>query len=58
MKAELCTETIAPLIEQQDLEQMRQDNRRLVAENTLLRQRVAELEHHIVTHAWAEWILH
>ncbi len=58
MKPQLATESLVHLLEQQDLEQMRQDNRRLVAENALLRQRVAELEQHIVTHAWTDFVLH
>ena len=58
MNTELSTESIAHLLEEQDLEQMRQDNRRLVAENALLTQRVAHLENYIVTHAWADVELH
>lgn len=58
MKTELATKTMLPLIDERDLEQMRHDNRRLVAENALLKQRIEALEHHIVTHAWAELILH
>ena len=56
----LPTDTDAGLLRrmERDLEQMRRDNRKLVAENALLKQRVEELEQHIVTHAWAELVLH
>lgn len=46
------------LLTEEDFEQMRVDTRKLVIENEQLRQRIAQLECHIVTHGWAERKLH
>jgi hypothetical protein len=45
-------------LDAEDFEQMRIDTRKLVLENEMLRKRIAQLEYHIVTHAWAGWKLH
>jgi hypothetical protein len=58
MKPELATETILPLLNEEDLKQMRRDTQRLVVENELLKRRIAHLECQIVTHGWAGWNLH
>jgi hypothetical protein len=58
MKLELATETILPLLNEEDLEQMRRDTQRLRVENELLRRRIVHLECQIVTHGWAGWHLH
>jgi len=49
MKPEVASEYILPLLEEDDFEQMRRDTRKLVAENALLRRRIARLERHIMT---------
>lgn len=58
MNVQLVNESILPLLEEEDLEQMRHDTRKLVAENTLLRERVALLESYIVTNAVVDWTIH
>jgi hypothetical protein len=47
-----------PFLTEQDFEQICVDSHRLVVENEQLRQRIAQLEFHIVTHGWAERKLH
>ncbi|NQX88019.1 MAG: hypothetical protein HRT77_05100, partial [Halioglobus sp.] len=58
MKPELANDHLFHMIEEQDLEQMRRDNRLLVAENVLLRQRIIDLEQYIVTNARMDCELH
>jgi hypothetical protein len=58
MKPEVASESILPLLEEKDFEQMRRDTRKLVVENALLRGRIARLELHIMTRGWEYRILH
>jgi len=55
---ERLLEAAFPLLNEEDFEQMRVDTQKLVVENEQLRQRIAQLEFHIVTHGWAERKLH
>jgi hypothetical protein len=55
---ERLLEAAFALLTEEDFEQMRVDTRKLVVENEQLRQRIAQLECHIVTHGWAERKLH
>jgi hypothetical protein len=52
------TAAILPFLTEEDFEQMRVDTRKLLAQNEQLRQRIAQLEFHIVTNGWAERKLH
>jgi hypothetical protein len=58
MRPEPASDSLLLLLEEEDFEQMRQDTRKLVAENALLRKRIARLELHIITRAWMDWTLH
>jgi hypothetical protein len=58
LKPESYSESVAPLLEPEDFEQVRHDLRKLVAENVLLRERIAQLEQHIMVHGWVDWVLH
>jgi len=57
-KAEIKPEQFYPLLSQEDFQQMREDTRRLRAENDQLRRRLANLEWQIVTNTWAGLELH
>jgi hypothetical protein len=57
-KAELLQTAVLAYLDEEDFEQMRIDTRKLVAENEQLKKRIAHLEYHLVTHAWAGWKLH
>lgn len=52
------SEAVLPYLDEEDFEQMRIDTRQLLAENERLRERIAYLEHQIVTYGWAGWKLH
>ena len=58
MKPDPATESLFPLLEEEDFEQVRHDTRKLVAENVLLRERIARLERHIMSIGWVDWTLH
>jgi hypothetical protein len=54
----LVNDAVLPYLDEEDFEQMRIDTRKLVVENKMLKRRIADLESHIVTHAWAGFKLH
>jgi len=58
MKPECASESILPLLEEEDFEQIRRDTHKLVTENARLRKRIAELELHIMINGWVGWTLH
>ena len=58
MELKRVSEAVFPHLNEEDFEQMRLDTQKLVAEVKMLKRRVAGLEAHIVTHAWAGWKLH
>lgn len=58
MKPEPASESLFPLFEKEDFEQVRHDTRKLVAENVMLRNRIARLELHIMSSGWVDWTLH